>query len=288
MYKEKKEILCTVVKNCRTPDGCASNFSRCVNMKELTLTGLKSHDCHVILQDILPVALLHCYPSKDVMIIVVQLANFFKKLCSKVLDVSELDKLQESIVKTLFNMEKVFLPSFFTVMVHLMVHLVEEAKLGGPVHYRWMYPLERSFVWLKSLVRNRAYPEGSIAEGYTVEECLTFCSRFLEGTTRFTRTSRNPDPSDNTKGMYMFDSVGEPIGKAVTIGQLDDQLLVQAHRYVLRHSDELDDLRREFLDQEKRKPGNLNLTDDDYEDLIGRHFADWLEQKMMDRISQKR
>nr|XP_045088433.1 uncharacterized protein LOC109747017 isoform X3 [Aegilops tauschii subsp. strangulata] len=168
MYKEKKEILCTVIKNCRTPDGCASNFSRCVNMKELTLTGLKSHDCHVILQDILPVALLHCYPSKDVMILVVELANFFKKLCSKVLDFSELDKLQESIVKTLCNMEKVFLPSFFTVMVHLMVHLVEEAKLGGPVHYRWMYPLERSFVWLKSLVRNRAYPEGSIAEGYTV------------------------------------------------------------------------------------------------------------------------
>lgn len=112
-------------------------------MKELTLTGLKSHDCHVILEDILPVALLHCYPSKDVMIIVVELANFFKKLCSKVLDVSELEKLQESIVKTLCNMEKVFLPSFFTVMVHLMVHLVEEAKLGGPVHYRWMYPLER-------------------------------------------------------------------------------------------------------------------------------------------------
>lgn len=92
-------------------------------------------------------------------------------------------------------------------------------------------------------MRNRAYPEGSIAEGYIVEECLTFCSRFLEGTTRFTRTSRNPDPSDNTKGVYMFDSVGEPIGKAVS-GQLDDQLLVQAHRYVLRHSDELDGLRR--------------------------------------------
>ncbi|XP_044456606.1 uncharacterized protein [Triticum aestivum] len=156
---------------------------------------------------------------------------------------------------------------------------VEEAKLGGPVHYRWMYPLERSFVWLKSLVRNRTYPEGSIAEGYIVEECLTFCLRFLEGTTRFTRTSRNPDPSDNTKGMYMFDSVGEPIGKAVTVGQLDDQLLVQAHRYVLRHCDELDDLRREFVDQEKRKPGNLNLTDDDNQDLISRHFADWLEQK---------
>ena len=42
----------------------------------------------------------------------------------------------------------------------------------------------------------------------------------------------------------MFDSVGEPIGKAFTVGQFDDQLLVQAHRYVLRHTDELDGLRR--------------------------------------------
>ncbi|XP_058093313.1 uncharacterized protein LOC131239563 isoform X2 [Magnolia sinica] len=30
---------------------------------------------------------------------------------------------------------------------------------------------------LKSYVRNRSRPEGSIAEGYLAEECLTFCSR---------------------------------------------------------------------------------------------------------------
>ena len=39
---------------------------------------------------------------------------------------------------------------------------------------------------LKSYVKNRAQPEGSIAEGYLVEECLTFCSRYLAGIeTRF-------------------------------------------------------------------------------------------------------
>ncbi|XP_016177886.1 uncharacterized protein LOC107620200 [Arachis ipaensis] len=32
-----------------------------------------------------------------------------------------------------------FFPSFFTVMVHLTVHLVDEVTLGGPVHYRWIY-----------------------------------------------------------------------------------------------------------------------------------------------------
>ena len=143
MSRKQQEILCSVMHNIRTSDGYASNFSRHVNMKDCTISGLKSHDCHVILEDILPLALRSCYPHKEVMTVVIGLSNFFKKLCSKVLDVSELDKLQESIVKTLCNMEKVFLPSFFTVMVHLMVHLVEEAKLGGPVHYRWMYPLER-------------------------------------------------------------------------------------------------------------------------------------------------
>ena len=24
-----------------------------------------------------------------------------------------------------------------------MVHLADEAKMAGPVHYRWMYPIER-------------------------------------------------------------------------------------------------------------------------------------------------
>ena len=34
---------------------------------------------------------------------------------------------------------------------------------------------------LKAYVRNRAYPEGSIAEGYIANECLTFCSRYFHG-----------------------------------------------------------------------------------------------------------
>lgn len=281
MSREKKEILCSSIQKIKTPDGYASNISRCVNMKECTLSGMKSHDCHVLLEDILPIALRSCYPSKDVMKIVIELARFFKKLCSKVIDVCELKQLQDSIVMTLCDMERFFLPSFFTIMVHLLVHLVEEVKLGGPVHYRWMYPLERSFVRIKALVRNKAYPEGSIAEGYLAEECLTFCSRFLDGTTRFTRPPRNPDPPDSIKDMYMFGSAGEPLGKAIT-SRLDNQLLVQAHRYVLRHCDELDDFRKEFIDEEKRRlPQSTNLTHSEVDILINRSFADWLEQKVL-------
>jgi hypothetical protein len=31
------------------------------------------------------------------------------------------------------------------ISVHLIMHLVREYKLGGPVHYRWMYPIERYY-----------------------------------------------------------------------------------------------------------------------------------------------
>jgi hypothetical protein len=64
--------------------------------------------------------------------------------------------------------------------IHLPVHLAEEAKFGGPVCYRWMYPIERYLRTLKGYVRNKAHPEGSIAEGYILEECMTFCCRFVE------------------------------------------------------------------------------------------------------------
>jgi hypothetical protein len=53
MSLEKRKILCSVIKNLRTPDGYASNISRCVNMKDCTLSGLKSHDNHVLLHEIL-------------------------------------------------------------------------------------------------------------------------------------------------------------------------------------------------------------------------------------------
>jgi hypothetical protein len=103
--------------------------------------------------------------------------------------------------------------------------------------------LFRYFIKLKALVKNRAHPEGSIAEGYRMDECLTFCSRFIEGTTRFTRPSRNLGPSDEIAYMYLFATTGEPIGKRTGVN-LDKQLLVQAHRYVLRHCDELEDICR--------------------------------------------
>lgn len=85
-------------------------------------------------------------------------------------------------------------------MMHLPVHLAKEAMAGGPVQYWWMYPIERYLRRLKSFVKNKARPEGSIAEAYIMQECVTLSSLYLHGDeTRISRTKRN-DADENGTG----------------------------------------------------------------------------------------
>lgn len=94
------------------------------------------------MQELLPIALRNL-TDKKVSFIIIELCTFFRILCGKALKIQELELLEEKISITLSNMEKIFLPSFFTVMVHLVIHLATEPKIAGPVHHRWMYPIER-------------------------------------------------------------------------------------------------------------------------------------------------
>ncbi|XP_019253815.1 PREDICTED: uncharacterized protein LOC109232499 [Nicotiana attenuata] len=146
------------------------------NKKNHKISGLKSHDCHVLLQHILPLALRGML-SKEVCEPLIELSLFFNVLGSRELRIDDLKQIEAQIPITLCKLEKVFPPSFFDVMVHLPIHLASEAKIAGPIHYRWMYPVERWLYFLKSLIGNRACPEGSIAEGYIANECMTLCSR---------------------------------------------------------------------------------------------------------------
>jgi hypothetical protein len=43
-------------------------------------------------------------------------------------------KLGAEIAETLSLLEAIFLPSFFDIMVHLMVHLPAQAAIAGPVY----------------------------------------------------------------------------------------------------------------------------------------------------------
>jgi hypothetical protein len=106
------------------------------------IIGLKSHDSHVLMQQLLPIAVHGSLPPNVVQPLVEMFA-FFTGICSTTLTQEGMDQLERGVCVTLCKMEQIFPPSFFTIMVHLVVHLVRECQLGGPVLYRWMYPGER-------------------------------------------------------------------------------------------------------------------------------------------------
>ncbi|KAK2652615.1 hypothetical protein Ddye_012471 [Dipteronia dyeriana] len=138
----KKKGLCQFLHSIKLPDGMASNISRCVNIRDCKISELKSHDCHIILQRLLPVA-LRGYLRRDIRKTINELCVFFKELTSKTLKVDVLERLNTDIVLILCKLEKIFPPSFFDIMIHLPIHLAHEAMLASPTQYRWMYPFER-------------------------------------------------------------------------------------------------------------------------------------------------
>jgi hypothetical protein len=72
-----------------------------------------------------------------------KISHFFRDICSNKLNVNHIERLETSIIKTLCKLDMIFPPSFFDSMEHLLIHLLFEAKVGGPVQYRWMYPFEQ-------------------------------------------------------------------------------------------------------------------------------------------------
>ncbi|XP_010468561.1 PREDICTED: uncharacterized protein LOC104748651 [Camelina sativa] len=105
-----------------------------------------------------------------------------------------------------------------------------EARLAGPVHFRWMYPFERYMKLLKDYVRNPAIPEGCIAESYLAEECMRFCSDFLKTTT-------NVEEKEERNTEYENHSIleGRPTsaGTSFTLTDMDRKI---AHLAVIQNT----------------------------------------------------
>ena len=97
----------------------------------------------------MPLALRGLLPD-EVTSVLFKLCRYFRELNAKVLHINELEKLEERIIMTLCRMEMIFPPGFFTINVHLVLHLATEAKIGGPVCYRSMYFVERYFFLIKN------------------------------------------------------------------------------------------------------------------------------------------
>ncbi|KAG8376021.1 hypothetical protein BUALT_Bualt09G0019600 [Buddleja alternifolia] len=62
MGRKEKDIFCKALKSIRAPDGYASNIARRVNIASRTIIGLKSHDNHVLIQQLIPIATRRALP----------------------------------------------------------------------------------------------------------------------------------------------------------------------------------------------------------------------------------
>lgn len=98
---------------------------------------------------------------------------------------------------------------------------------------------------MKKYIRNRAQPEGCIAEGYLADECLTFCSRYMsEIDTKFNRKGRNDDDNDEEdenalkSKLEVFTTLGRPLGRGSPL-ELSHEECDQVHFYILQNCDEL-------------------------------------------------
>ena len=127
------------------PDGYSSNISLCVKLKERKISGIKSHNNHILMQQLFSIVIRGPLPP-EVSRPLIDLSYFFREICFKVLNMDKLGAFEKRIVMTLCELKKIFPPSFFIVMVHLVMHLAREAKVASPFHFRWMYPIERELV----------------------------------------------------------------------------------------------------------------------------------------------
>ena len=134
------------LKSIKFFDGFVSNISRCVNERQeniksenarlsyfTTLTSIYWFE-HIYRKMCTPL-LLNCV--------------VFLWLIARTIRVSDLDRLQANIIIILCKLERIFPPAFFSVIIHLVVHLPYETKVAGSVTYSWMYSIERSLRTLK-------------------------------------------------------------------------------------------------------------------------------------------
>ena len=184
-----------------------------------------------------------------------------------------LDDQQADVIVTLCQFEMYFPPSFFDVMVHLVVHLVREIKICGPVFMRYMYPFEMHMGTLKRKTKNRYRPEASIVEGTVAEEVIEFVTQYL--------TDVEPIGLCKSRHEGRLDGQGIIGFKLMSIG---DDMFHKAHLLVLQHLSEVHPYLEEHMTILKSQNPSKNerwLTNEH-----NRSFVIWFKDKVMSQLSQ--
>jgi hypothetical protein len=233
LTKNEQQQFLTTLMEIKFPSGYVGPLSS--RIAKGKLRGLKTHDFHILLQQVLPLCLRNIGNSK-VVGAVMRVSRLFRNICSKVVDTNQKFVMLEDVAETICSLEKELPPSTFVIMLHLPLHLVEELYICGPVHTRWMYPFERYMKGLKGFVKNKAKPEGSMAHGYLREESVGFLNEYLS---EYTPTTKRAWDDKEEPAMYDEILEGARRDRVMT-----PEFMKLVHGFVLDNTEHMDPYRR--------------------------------------------
>ncbi|CAM9000504.1 unnamed protein product [Rhodiola kirilowii] len=271
LTRDQQNLVLIWVKSLKFPDGFSSNLGNKVDLSALKLVGYKSHDAHVFIERLMPIAFKGFLPNK-IWEAVSELYTFFRDICASALHKERMEHWQNNIAVTLCKLETIFPPSFFDSMEHLPIHVADEVLLGGPVHYRWMYPFEHFIYRLQQLGQkgNRAEVEAGIVNAYIQLETSYLRSDYLDPdlTTTGVRLQRNEvatsDFEDPQISIYNYPGVG---GRKIKRRVLDSREFKKATHYIFSNTPELE------IDLRQRRP---RFNDQQIYNGILTDFPEWL------------
>ena len=73
-----------------------------------------------------------------------------------------------------------FPPTYFDILLHLLVHLVDQIRALGPMYPHQMFPFERLMKVFRRYVRNKFRLEGGMVEGWSMEEAIEFYTYYID------------------------------------------------------------------------------------------------------------
>ena len=176
----------------------------------------------------------------------------------------------------LCELEMYFPPAFFDICVHLLVHIVDDIIHLGPLFLHNMMPFERLNGVIKGFVRNRARPDASIVQGFLTEECISFCTSFLD--------LENPVGLPVNKHLGRLDGAGHKNGRRNLHVDFQGRRadFDRANLVALQHLDMVDDYLTEHMNTIRKKYSDMGRTRTEGE-IIKEHnssFADWFKHRL--------
>jgi hypothetical protein len=97
LSNEERESMFECLSSIKVLFGFSSNIKRIINVPEKKFVNLKSHDCHVIMTQLLSIALRGILPP-HVRLATVKLCAFFNAISQKAINPFDLATLQNDVV----------------------------------------------------------------------------------------------------------------------------------------------------------------------------------------------